>query len=402
LLRLEWEADHLVCQLAEVAGGPLLYSESVASQVNVPTVYPAGHEVQGMAEPGPVRELLGPSVPRETTDYYRLSGKYSRVVKCDLEGDSIPEMALLGPDGVKVYRFGKAHLSEKAHYLFGKKGRFPLHLHAMDLDGDGGDELLLSLSRPAKILDKDDNELCSEILTFKSGRLAPILRGFPYYLRVIRGRGGNAVALAQKEGKYKQYAGPIFGVDWNKKEKRIEIGDVYRPAKGIDSIYQFNLVPHDPQRLVVLEPDNDLHGYFAPTERVEASGERNYGRYRETAYPLKLETVQYLGGFDDKKTSREVYSARRFELVPAFDEQSFLIYKERDGGMLASALQKIYRPTQGTDQVVAVKWEGERIIETWETKKLAKDVLDFTFLNDPDRVLVLFRDNDGYGLESLR
>ena len=53
------------------------------------------------------------------------------------------------------------------------------------------------------------------------------------------------------------------------------------------------------------------------------------------------------------------------------------------------------------DQVVGVKWAGEQIVETWQSKKLSKNILDFTFTQDSDRILVLYEEEKGVALEAL-
>jgi len=153
---------------------------------------------------------------------------------------------------------------------------------------------------------------------------------------------------------------------------------------------------------MILEPNNNLNGYFAPEETLEATGTRNYGNFNELAYPIKLEKPEIIGGFDTK-TFREIYAPRRFELRPAFDGQSFIIYKERTssgGGMLQSAVRKVLS-SKGVDQVVGVKWAGQQIAETWQSKKLSKNILDFTFSQDSDRILVLYEEEKGCALEAL-
>ena len=179
------------------------------------------------------------------------------------------------------------------------------------------------------------------------------------------------------------------------------MGEPYRPARGIYAIYQFNLVPEDPQRVMILEPNNALNGYFSPEEILEATGTRNYGDFHKLAYPIKLEKAEIIGGFDTK-TFREVYAPRRFELRPAFDGQSFIIHKERtgSGGMLQSAVSKVWS-SRGVDQVVGVKWAGQQIVETWQSKELSKNILDFTFTQDSDRILVLYEEEKGCALEAL-
>ncbi|MEA1946510.1 MAG: hypothetical protein U9N83_04300, partial [Thermodesulfobacteriota bacterium] len=270
------------------------------------------------------------------------------------------------------------------------------------IDGREGDELLVTLTEPSESLDKKDNRLCSMILTLQKGAFHTLVKDWPYYLRVIRDRQGRSVALTQSRGDYEPYAGPIYRLNWDPINKKVELDGPYRPAQGIYSIYQFNLVTEDSQRVMILEPNNALNGYFAPEETLEATGIRNYGDFHELVYPIKLEKAEIIGGFDTK-TFREIYAPRRFELRPAFDGQSFIIYKERagsSGGILKSTVKKVLS-SKGVDQVVGVKWAGEQIVETWQSKKLSKNILDFTFTQNSDRILVLYEEEKGVALEAL-
>jgi len=451
LLRLEWEAGQLVCGLTGLEGGRLFYSEALAYPDLVQTSFPSGHalgqtvsmvarapaapSVQPSIEPSsqlPVQSSLRPSLqpslqapvqptpvpevsrltpdspsfqtpkPIEKTEFQRLSEPYLRVQSCDLEADGKSELAFLSPKAVVIYGFENGRLARKLSHRFDKDRYFPLHLHAVDIDGRKGDELLVTLAKPSQKLDKKGNRLCSIILTFKKGAFHTLVKNWPYYLRVIRDRDGRALPLAQSQGEYEPYDGPIFRIKWDPIKKRAERGEPYRPARGVYSIYQFNLVPNDPQRVMILEPNNVLNGYFAPEETLEATGIRNYGDFHELAYPIKLEKDEIIGGFDTK-TFREVYASRRFELRPAFEGQSFIIYKERfgsGGGILKSTVNKVLS-SKGVDQVVGVKWAGEQIVETWQSKKLSKNILDFTFTQKPERIMVLYKEGDGCALEAL-
>ena len=459
LLRLEWEAGQLVCGLTCLDNGRLLYSQALPYPDAVRTQFSSGHPLKQTvvmavrtpatlsAQPSPapeesrsvsagpsfqtpkplstpVRAPVVPSVqpppvpeaslsepagpsfqtpkPLEKAEFHRLSEPYRRVQSCDLEADGKGELAFLSQEAVVIYGFQNGQLVRKLSYRFDKDGYFPLHLHAADIDGRKGDELLVTLAEPSQSLEKKDNRLCSIILTFNKGALHTLVKNWPHYLRVIRDRHGRSVALAQPRGDYEPYAGPIRLLRWNPTDKKAELGEPYRPARGIYAIYQFNLVSEDSQRVMILEPNNNLNGYFAPEETLEATGIRNYGDFHELAYPIKLEKAEIIGGFDTK-TSREIYAPRRFELRPAFDGQSFIIYKERTGrgGMLKNAVKKVWRGSQGVDQVVGVKWAGEQIVETWKSKELSKNILDFTFTQDSDRILVLYEEEKGCALEAL-
>ena len=437
LLRLESSPGHLICRLIQGQKGKLLFYKVMENGVEVTTAFPVDHEIQiqpsqpqkqqsaaaastGTESPGAV--LSAPSTMpradgqkdiktsppswakapiepghRENNDFYRLNKAYLKITACDLEGDGISELAMLNEKGVAVFEFSGSGLTEKLSYKFNKNKVFPLNLQAMDIDHDGTDELFVSLAEPADILDKKDSRLCSEILTLSSNTLLPMVQDWPFYLNVISNRAEQRVALAQKKGEFTQYGGAICRITWNANSGQPEISGKYEPAAGVYSIYQFNLLPDDARRIIVLEQNNDLHGYFVPEERVEASGPRNYGEFKEAGYPLKLEQDQYMGGFSDKKTFQTVYAPRRFELMPQYDDQSFLIYKERS----TTLLKKIFKSNNGKDQIVGVKWNGNRLVETWKSKKFARDLLDFTFLCTPRQLMVLYRDDEGCVVESL-
>ncbi|MBW2640797.1 MAG: hypothetical protein JRE10_11735 [Deltaproteobacteria bacterium] len=458
LLRLEWEAGQLVCGLTRLEDGTLLYSETLPYPESVQTQFSSGHLLAqtvylpartpaaplaqpsavpkasrlAIAEPHvqtpkpssmPVRAPAAPSIqpppvteesdsepagpsfqtskPIERTEFHKLSEPFLRVQSCDLEGDGNDELAFLSQEAVVIYGFETGQLIRKLSHRFDKDNYFPIHLHAVDIDGRKGDELLVTLAEPSQTLEKKDSRLCSMILTLQKATLHPLVKSWPYYLRVIRDRHGRSVALAQSRGDYEPYTGPISLLRWNSTHKTVEQGGPYKPARGVYSIYQFNLVPEDPQRVMILEPNNNLNGYFAPEETLEATGIRNYGDFHELAYPIKLEKAEIIGGFDTK-TFREIYAPRRFELRPAFDGQSFIIYKERtgSGGIIKGTVKKILT-SRGIDQVAGVKWAGQQIVETWKSKELSKNILDFTFSQDSDRILVLYEEEKGCALEAL-
>ena len=421
LLRLEGEGGYLVCQLSAIDGSRILFSESLPHKGKTSTNFQAGHPVKiiaaapksqaptqtqqvthpPLASPPPLPAMASFKSPKSVeTSYYKLSDPYLRMIYCKFAGDSGPGLIFMGKRGLVYFHLKEDRLIEMGQYAFSGKNQLPLHLHAIDLNKDGNDELLVTLAREVNDLDKLDNRLCSEIISLRHGKFQVMARNLPYYLRVIRDRKGKRVALAQKKGEYTQFASSIYRLTWNKASKKVVTKETYKPAAGIYSIYQFNLVPKDADRVIILEMDNSISGYYTPQEKIEATGERNYGSYQETVYPVKLEKDEYIGGFD-KKTYKEIYSPRRFELKPEFDWQNFLIYKERTGGVAESALKKIWKTRQGTDQVAGVKWLDQRIIESWQSKKLAKDILDFTFIENPERILILYRDGEGCAIEAF-
>ncbi|RZB37179.1 MAG: hypothetical protein SRB2_01448 [Desulfobacteraceae bacterium Eth-SRB2] len=213
-----------------------------------------------------------------------------------------------------IYGFENGQLVRKMSHRFDNDRYFPRStLHRVVIDDQRG-QLLVTLAKPSQSLDKKDSQLCSMILTHQKGAFHPLVKNWPYYLRVIRDRHGRAVALAQSQGAYEPYTGPIFLLRWNSTNKKVELGGPYKPARGVYSIYQFNLVPDDSQRVMILEPNNNLAICPGETTSTRVSG---YGD--ELAYQIKeTEKVEIIGGFDTK-TFREFYAFRRFDLRQTFE-----------------------------------------------------------------------------------
>ena len=232
ILRLEGETGHLICLLTPLPGNRVLYSESLTEQGTFQTSFDTGHALNRLAPrpvnvtPAPAAEIPPSAVmaprkhvnhgfqrpePVEKTDFYRLPEPYFRVVTWDPDGTGQQDLAFLGEDGLVIYRLEKGQLVEKIRHEF-KKRYFPLHLHKTDLDGAGGQELLVTLAEKAVNMDKEDNRLVSQIFTSKKGHLQTLIHDWPYYLRVIKARDGKCVALAQAEGAYEQYSGPVYRV----------------------------------------------------------------------------------------------------------------------------------------------------------------------------------------------
>ncbi|VBB45951.1 conserved hypothetical protein [uncultured Desulfatiglans sp.] len=400
----------LVCRLSTIEGERVLYyrtAEATSHRAAVPSSekipLAAGTVVQSGAEAPPAADS-GPSFqhskPARSQEHFRLQEPVSRVVACRRKGADGTVLACLGEQGLILYELADAALNEVSRLAYPHTDSIPLHLHCADLDGDGGEELLVTLTRPVKILDNQDNRLSSWIVALQGGGLESLAEDLPFYFRVIRDRKGRPVPLAQRQGAFRQYEGPIYRVEWDKSGVAPKVNEVYAPAAGVYSLYQFSEIPEAEGRLVILESGGQLHGYVTPEGRLAAFGERDAGEYKVTGYPLRREQDLFLGGFD-RRTYDEVFTARRLELRTDFDGQIFTINKGR-GGAFSSVAEKLLPGRRDFDQVVAVKWVGERILQTWESDKYEKDLIDFTFLKTPDRILILCRDADGYALEALR
>ncbi len=426
LMRLEHSEGFLICKVQSIYSKDTLFSMTAGAETKATVTGPAGKEVRlakiqpeavsisrekpgvAMAEkPVPVK----PGVPfhartlsPEEREYYDLHDEgYTRFVITDVNGDGINEVCLLNQKGVYLFHFSGGRLDPVDQYMF-KNSFIPVHLHAIDLNGDGNNELLVSLTRQTVFAGNADNELSSMVLTWKQGSLQVMDKDLPYYLRVIENRNGHKVAIGQTQEAYDQYNGPIFKVIYDFQYSEVVKGDLYQPAAEVYSIYQFNLDPMNADQILIIEPTNEVYGYYTPTEKVHATGPRKYGDYNETGYPKKLETDLYNRGSFEKQGSKTVFTERRFVLKNDYDNQCFLIDKERykTTGIVDHTIKKVLdRATGGKDSIIGLSWKGDRIVETWESAKIPRDIIDFSFVGQKGYILVR-NDRGKYSIEVIR
>ncbi len=334
------------------------------------------------------------------TDEFSLSEEYHRFVIADMNGDNDPSLFFLNNQGIFEFKRVQNKLRQTDQYLFHSPDVVGIHLHKGDMNGDGGDELLVTLAEKTVFMGKEDSRLCSMVFSKKNNSLTVVQDDLNYYLRVIENRDGENVFIGQTKVAYDQYDGPIFQV--LHEGNSIKSGPEYRPAKNIYSIYQFNFDIQDSDQIIIIEPSTYVYGYFSPLERVDAMSSRKYGDYRENNYPQKLKRESYSKGGFDKVSSVNVYTPRRFALKKEFEGQCFLINKERQKGFSTeNVINKVLSKDEKLDTLIGLSWREDSLIETWESKGLAKDIIDFCFYGN--KVYVLTRDQLGeYALETLR
>ncbi len=430
LVRLEGSEGHLTVRVQSVYSQDTLFFRTTAyagkfrlqAPIGKPVLLasaaaaPAAPAFKAPAQAAPAPAAPAPAVQRKppktsftqaapvpVKDYYRLPEKYQRMVICDLNGDGIYEFVLLNNKSVTAYRIQGGRLVKFTGWELPGSSYVGLHLHALDINGDGGDELMVTLGKKVSAYEGDlDTILSSAVLTLKEGRLKVLQAKLPYYLRVIEDRSGRRVLLGQKKGEKELYSGDILELRWDAGKGRLRSAGEFEPAHDVYSVYQFNLPPDDPDHVAILEPSDFLHVYYIATETVEAISDKNYGSYTEIPFPVRPTSEQYMGGFT-KKTHELAYAPRRFVLKTEFDDQMFTIQKGRSKISITTSLGSPLPAGQGQDRLVALKWINGRIDETWKTEGLDKSILDFAFYAKPanERLYVLVRDSQGCTIERV-
>lgn len=426
LIRLEGLADHLVVKIQSIYSGDTFYSKSWPTTRSFKTERQAGLRVAiGQAyEPSPKvqkpeeeKEIeLSYKIPKAekeqgflkakapTGKFFRLAGNYSRFVICQLDGKGQQEFVFLNNKGVKVQKMVSDQLRPLIQYRFQDQGVVALHLHAMDINRDNRDELIVTLGKENQLGETKDTSLSSLVLSYQNDGFQLLSQNLPYYLRVIEDRAGHKVLIGQKKGQYDPYTGKIYRLTWDNMQE-VFMTEPYPPAANIYSLYQFNLISDDLKRVMILEPYNQVSVYYTPTEEMEFLANKAYGDFETIPFCQELEKPKYLGGFNEKKTYKKVYASRRFVLKHEYDQQSFLINKERQSGEVLEKIQKFIQGNKNAeDNLVGLKWNGQYVQETWRSESLAKDILDFSFYDHPeeDKLYVLVRDMQGFAVQRIR
>ncbi len=400
LLRLEGSEHNLTTKLQSLYSGATMFSETQAIE---PVFQVSGVEPEKQDFSVQAKDAKGfqKAAPEPARRFLRLAENFNRLVICQLDDSEELEFALLNKDKIQVFHYRADKLEPAYAYEFKTKGLIDLHLHAMDLTGDGLDELIVTMGRLEVEFDARTTKISSRILSFKKNRLTLLAEKLPYYLRVIPDSAGKPVLLGQKKGEYEPYSGDIFEI--RLKEGGDISAEAYAPASGIYSVYQFSFIPESPDKIMILEPSNLITVYHGDTKKVVAVSDTGFGRFNIVSYPIKLEELEFIGGFNDKKTFTEQPAPRRFLLKSNYDSQIFTINKQRETDWSIKQLKNIISEQKARDNLVAVKWTGQDIRQTWESEKLSKDILDFSFMPGKNRdvIFVLIRDSQGFALQKI-
>jgi hypothetical protein len=396
-------------QTTAAAGVPLHLAQASAIQETASKT-PASNQSSGMDTKVPSAETEKPkkqaagfeqAQPLYHREVLRLERKYSRFVPCEADGNPGPEFALLRDNGLDIYDYQEGRLQQLADSSFDLENSVGLHLHALDITGDGQDELVVTMGKVKDTPYGEDTFISSRILACQDGRVRTYARDLPYYLRVIEDRNGEQVLIGQKKGESEPYAGDICRFTWDAESQELVNRGLYEPAANIYALYQFAFQPQASDHVLILEPSNDVAVYFVPTEELNDISDKNYGQFHLTSYPVLRDKAKFTQAMEEN--SRLVFAPRRLVLKNAFDGQAFVINKQRQTRAGLNRIKDLMGDRNAQDSLVGLKWNGQNIQETWESKKISKDIYDFGFctFQGEDRVFVLVRDKQGFSLQTL-
>ena len=430
LLRLEGSNSSLVTKLQSVYSKEVLYSRSEQCQQDFGLNAAAGKDIltvdrkdgslairiadsdKGIIPGAKVAAGKNASQPQKQKSGFqgadtdisgnviRLDKGFQRLAICQLDKSPKKEFVLLNNNRVQVCHLSDGKLQPVYQHDLGNEDLIGLHLHAVDLDNDAQQELAVTLGKIKKSMQAENTSLKSRILNFEKGGLKALADEIPYYLRVIQDRSGERVLLAQKKGINDPFAGDIHRMTLNR-NKEVSTSP-YPQASDVYSLYQFNLVPGFPDKVMIKEPSNQIRVYHAPAEKVIGGMDMGLGNFNVLPYPVELQEPEFGDDFE-KIASRDCFAPRRFSLQTGYANQVFTINAQRKSNWDLNRLQDLITGQQSKDSLLALKWSSDRIKRTWESQKIDKDILDFAFLHGKkqDQIYVLVRDGQGFALLGL-
>ena len=333
----------------------------------------------------------------------RLPREFQRIAAGELDGTPPKELILLNRNEVSAFSWQKDQLTELGTFPFKRDIRLGLHLHTLDLDNNGTDEILATCGKKTSYMDASDTEISSLALDWKGRRFVVCCSDIPFYLRVVQDPEGRNILLGQRKKGANPYAGPIFNVNWDQDSQTLSPGAPYPPASGIHSLYQFLFPAQNRRQVLILEPDHSVSLYKLPNERLLDATDISFGPYREIPYAVRLEEKEYRGGFNEEITSREVFAPRRFLINKAWQNQCFLLKKGRGKQSTQIRITDFFSGKNERDAIVGLQCEAGHIYQSWQSQAIPRDLLDFVFLKDGkrERLIALVRDSQGYALEIL-
>ena len=320
---------------APVASAPA--STAAAPPPSAAVSAPAGRSVsEGKWTPSSIKRIArSDKIPDE------LHG----VAAGDVDAEGNGEVLAFGKRIIYVYRVKDKELLPHTRITRGLPGHI-LGIEAVDLDGDGKKEILVS--------GLEGEDLGSSVLKRKGDVYEPVAGRIPYYLVVLPDWEGKPVVVGQQLGSDAPFKGRLHTMSWTGKTlvegaplpADTRIAPLSAGIPGLSSA-RFG----KEWRLIYTDPDGHLRV-------LDASGKTEYrtrGRYGAA-------TDDFEYGLTLPKTGRARNPVRKAARVSAGADDSplFLIPKVKEGLLAMTSLQE-------SKSIVLLQWTDGELVDKADT-----------------------------------
>ena len=347
---------------------PTATKETLPATPTTPSVEKAGSGKR--KEKGPAKAQGPETIPSASftaPDYRWMSDRLPMegrgLAYADLQGSGTRDVVVIDLNRVFVYSFDGKQVRLRTLYQGRKEDRY-VRVYAMDVEGDGKSEILISSIR--------DGQAASLGLKDEGGELKPFFKDAPWLLKVM-----------EWEGKPLLIGEPFYGreVDLHKISKLNvidgklkEAGEFDIPKKiGLYGVKEFKAKEGEASGLVYLTPSGSLQVYEGPSFDKRASSSDHYGgtsNFINT--PLK-------------SMFNEVQDYRTYiNLDP-------VAWRDSDGrgAIVVAKNDDFLKGIIGTKPIVKncwltkLKWEDLGLREAFSTRKIDGYIADYLRVNLP-------------------
>lgn len=299
---------------------------------------------------------------------HEMNGDIVGIAVADLDHDGQQELALLFPEYLEVGRIQQGAYSRIDSLQLPAFSR-ALGIDSADLDGDGRFELYLSLVT--------DFEATSMRVEYRDQGLKVTQGSIRYLLRSIQLPGGKVLLLGQQLFGGKQ-VDPVYNATiW----RMALLDGKVRSSERLDYPRGVNILSLQP---FAGGEGQLLFADISATRRLRVH-DRQHQLWKSAAI---------FGGTPISFDVEDIPSAGTYTTVPVLIEQRLetgpagVLLVPRNGGRSFNTRYTNFGPSQ----LVAMRWQGDRLQEIWHTKEQDGGMIDFRWAdvdNDGEKELVM-------------
>ncbi|MDQ7783823.1 MAG: VCBS repeat-containing protein [Desulfomonilaceae bacterium] len=280
----------------------------------------------------------------------------------DVDGDGKNEIVVIDPSRVYVYRPVSGRLDLLAEYSSGN-----LELKCVDV-------AKIRKQGPARIYVTAQNRGTVEsfVLEYRNGALDPVIRGIPYFLRVIVYPTHGPILLGQKKGLRKMYEGPVYRLD-DKGDALDAQGRFGIPLKiPIFGFAVGDFVGNHKPLIAVYDRYDHLRIYTPAGKRLYVTREY-YGGSDVILRWAGPEKQHGSAGMDDD--NEVVFFRPRIVSLDLDGNGVYEILASKHHSKTMRMMSRTKMLEEG--QVVGLLWNGDVLEDLWSTPKIQGMVTDF-------------------------
>lgn len=306
----------------------------------------------------------------------------------DADGDGKNEVILLQRNNVHVMQFDNGKLTPLDSFPMAPN-RKGLRLELVDIDRDGTQEIVVATYK--EIYDSNRNvtngDPYSHILSFKEGKLKPLLFNHRSYLGVLRlPPTYTPILVTQKKGRRHIFDGLIH-------EAFLKEGDIVRGQRittpEFGNIFNTSYLPENFSfKYIVIDDFHRMKVYSQTMERLYSTNEDRYN-----TSGIGLEYADVSPGLANSKREGKIdnYNVPFRMLVASLTEKGkYELLANKDISVASQIFDRFTYFSQG--EIHSMVWDGVGMSLAWKTRRIKGQVADLALAdvnNDGKKQLVV-------------